>query len=507
MSFSRYFSDEDEAVQLSFSAQLYSVGKPKQAVGCAVAVYLNDSDEPFMTDTIWGTQSPNFQKKMSIIPKLNKPQILNIALLEMTPTMKPVNEYNRFGEAKIPLGKILVSNGVVVTLSGAAAEVSIAVSQELKGRGVISMIVAFYNMPKQHWLNKNYPELHVCKKDPASGQWIAVYTSEVIKRQDAGQWDPISIPCRSVCGDDYTQHIRLIVYNRENDSSYKIGWCEDSVENICKMRNKIMVLKPSNKNTARAGNLIIRSAYLFERLTFFGQIRNGLRFNFACAIDFSATNRPPRDPKSLHYTSFGQLNAYQATIASIGATIESYSDGRPFHAWGFGAKYNRVLSHCFPLMINGNKDLNGLKDLQNAYWSIFENIVFDRPISIVPSTKQAIAQVKGSKNPADYLVFVIMIDGIPSDLDAFINLLYDNQMEPISVIIVGIGDSDFSLLEEKFTPGNLKNSDNQIFERDVAVFLRFSNFGMNALDMLMSTALFSVPDQAVHWVDVNVNFI
>ena len=157
MSFSRYFSDEDEAVQLSFNAQLYNVGKPKQAIGCAVAVFINDSKEPFMTDTIWGTQTPNFQKKMSIIPKLSKPQVLHIELLEMTPTMKPFNEYNRFGEAKIPLGKILVSNGVVVTLTGAAAEISITVTQELKGRGVVSMIVAFYNMPKQHWLNKNYP--------------------------------------------------------------------------------------------------------------------------------------------------------------------------------------------------------------------------------------------------------------------------------------------------------------------------------------------------------------
>ena len=268
-----------------------------------------------------------------------------------------------------------------------------------------------------------------------------------------------------------------------------------------------MVLKPFNKNVARAGNIIIRSAYLFERLTFFGQLRSGLRFNFACAIDFAASNRPPRDPKSLHYTSFGQLNAYQATISAIGSAVEPYSDGRPFHAWGFGAKYNRILSHCFPLMLNGNKDLNGLKELQNAYWSIFENIVFDRPICVVPSTTQAITQVKGSKNPADYLVFLVMIDGVPTDLDEFVDLLYVNQMEPISVIIIGIGEADFAPLEEKFTPGNLRNSNNQIFERDVACFLRFNNFGMNALDLLMSSAMFAVPDQAVHWVDVNVNFI
>ena len=364
---------------------------------------------------------------------------------------------------------------------------------------------------------KNYPELHICKKDDASGEWISVFKSDVMKNQDAGQWDPISIPCKSVCGENYNKKIRLYVYNDQKETLqdkrevvknfYKIGYAEATVNQIQSMRNEILTLKPCNPKVARAGNLIIRSASLFEKLTFFGQIMKGLRFNLACAISFASSNRPPRDSKSLHYTPFGQSNAYQATMGAIGGAIEPYSDGRPFHAWGLAAKYNRILSHCFPLTINGNKDLAGLRDLQNAYYGIFENIVFDKPVSIVPSTRQAISLVAGSKNPADYLVFVIMVNEVPVDLDEFIDLLYDNQMEPISVVVVGIGDDEFKEMGTKLSPGMLKNSKEMVFDRDVALFIKFNDYGMQALDQFMSTALITVTDQAVHWVDVNVNFV
>lgn len=504
MSFSRYFKDDDEVVQLSLSAHIFTRGNIRQTTGCACAIYINDDPNYFITESVWSTKKPVFTTKMQIIPKLSTPQILRVMLLEMTPTIKPIEEYTKFGEAKIPLGRVLVSNGVAVTLSGAAAEVTIQVSQESAGRGVLSMIVAFYNMPKDHWLMKNYPELHICKQENEN-RWASVRCTEVIKRQDAGQWDPISIPCRSICNNDYTKKIRFKVVDHPDEGNIvPIGYADASVQEVSQFRNKILTLTPYNPRVARCGNLIVRAATLIERLTFYGQLCKGLRFNFACAIDFASTNRPARDSKSLHYTTFGQDNAYQATMNAIGGAIEPYSDGHPFRAWGFAAKYNRVMSQSFPLTLEGSEELAGLKALQNAYWNIFESIVFDKPVLIVPSLQMAINRVKGSRNPGNYLVFLILLANIPDDLEDFIDLLYQSQMEPISVIIVGIGDTDFTLLEQSFETGKLVNSAGKSFDRDVAVFLRFNNFGMNGLTMLTSSALFSIPDQAMHWFEVNI---
>lgn len=500
--FSTYFDQSDEVVQLKISATLriHDIGPN---FGCSCVVF-QDNGQIFQSDSIWHSKTPKFQQQMSVIPTMSNPQLLNFCILEMTPHVQEISKYKKIGDVTISLGQILVNNGVEATLMGGAGDVKIEVIQDFKGRGVISLIVAFASMPKNHWLLKNYPFLQVCKWEMSKKVWVPVFRTKTIKRSECGQWEPFSLACRQLCDNDYSRKIRFVVIDEPDDKPpIEIGHVDVPLKSIGNVRNALLKLVPANPLQARAGEIIIRASTLVERQTFFGHIKNGLRFNFACSIDFSAGNRPARDTKSLHYTAIGQKNCYESCIDCIGGTVEQYSSDKKCRAWGFGAKVNRMLCQVIPLMPQG-KDLIGVKEILNSYWRLFEHLQFDHPICVCQSTLKAFEIMGDHPTISNYLVYLLLIQEDPSDLKEFVDLLYQHQYDPLSVIIIGIGDNDFPQTTSKFpTGGTIINSHSNPFDRDFITFIKFKNFGKEKLDLLTKTACCSIPEQAVHWVEIH----
>ena len=47
-----------------------------------------------------------------------------------------------------------------------------------------------------------------------------------------------------------------------------------------------------------------------------------------------------------------------------------------------------------------------------------------------------------------FFVLLILTDGVINDMDATKKTIIDNSNLPFSIIIVGVGDADFSLMDE-----------------------------------------------------------
>lgn len=62
------------------------------------------------------------------------------------------------------------------------------------------------------------------------------------------------------------------------------------------------------------------------------------QMHFTVAVDFTASNGDPRDPKSLHYMDPSQPNAYMMAIQAVGEVIQDYDYDKMFPALGFGAR-------------------------------------------------------------------------------------------------------------------------------------------------------------------------
>ena len=86
------------------------------------------------------------------------------------------------------------------------------------------------------------------------------------------------------------------------------------------------------------------------------------------AIDYTASNRDPSDPNSLH--ALGPNNEYVRALHSVGGIIEPYDADRSFPVFGFGgipASLGQV-SHCFPLNGNpANPEIQGVENIVAFY--------------------------------------------------------------------------------------------------------------------------------------------
>ena len=101
-----------------------------------------------------------------------------------------------------------------------------------------------------------------------------------------------------------------------------------------------------------------------------------------------------------------------------------------------------------------------------------------------------------------YHVLLFLTDGNIHDLRETIDAMVNASNYPISIIIVGIGDGDFSSME--FLDGDdkdlMRDGGNIEAKRDICQFVKFNDFrdedGTNA-DLLAEAVLEEVPDQLV----------
>ena len=76
-------------------------------------------------------------------------------------------------------------------------------------------------------------------------------------------------------------------------------------------------------------------------------IQGGMQLNFTVAIDFTGSNGPPSDPRSLHYKDpSGAPNQYVTAIQAVGDIIQDYDSDKMFPCLGFGARIPPFLLHC-----------------------------------------------------------------------------------------------------------------------------------------------------------------
>lgn len=101
-----------------------------------------------------------------------------------------------------------------------------------------------------------------------------------------------------------------------------------------------------------------------------------------------------------------------------------------------------------------------------------------------------------------YHIFLILTDGDINDIRETTDIIVECSKLPLSIIIVGIGDGDFTAMDNLDSDDRLlKNGKNQDADRDIVQFVAFNEFkdddnNVNG-DYLAEAVLNEVPDQLV----------
>jgi len=106
---------------------------------------------------------------------------------------------------------------------------------------------------------------------------------------------------------------------------------------------------------------------------FVDYISGGCQISLAVAIDFTASNGDPREPGTPHYfhpPESMEWNDYEKAIFAVGSILAKYDTDQRFPVWGFGAKYNNVVRHCF--QCGSDVEVENVQGIMDAYRGVFK---------------------------------------------------------------------------------------------------------------------------------------
>ncbi len=178
-----------------------------------------------------------------------------------------------------------------------------------------------------------------------------------------------------------------------------------------------------------------------------------------------------------------------------------YDFDKKFPVWGFGAFMNGVVYHDFALNFdNNNPEVEGIYGIEQIYLNGISSQKFQLsgPTLFEPILKKAgaCAQIAHQTNGLQYLILLILTDGIINDMrqtkDQIVAM--SNSDLPISIIIIGIGNADFSGMKElDGDEHGLMNSKGTYATRDIVQFVPMNAY--RNLNKLSQETLMEIPAQ------------
>jgi hypothetical protein len=392
-------------------------------------------------------------------------------------------------------------------------------------------------------LSKSDPFYELSRKVNSAGAltWDNVHRSEFVKNNLNPEWKPASIELASLCGGDLDAPVLVSVFDHESKGNHKnMGSFETSVNGLIHAAQTSEPLQLTRKGK-NVGALVVALAEVTgiqkqgteqvasvatqmnqmsvstplpkpvpytpatpssagRNYNFIDYVSGGLELNVTVAIDFTGSNGDPRQPGTLHHFGAGR-NDYQKAIASIVHVLAQYDSDQKFPVLGFGAKYGGVVRHCF--QCGPTEEVHGVKGVLDAYQQVFSSgLVMSGPTVFTEVMQTAAARAQSSMEAAQrngsqsYTILLILTDGAVSDPQATAECLQQISSAPLSVVIVGVGNADFSSMHF------LDHSGDPPGRRDIAQFVEFNKHSHNSTE-LTSETLREIPDQVVEYMSIH----
>ena len=244
------------------------------------------------------------------------------------------------------------------------------------------------------------------------------------------------------------------------------------------------------------------------KLTFLDYLNKGMQINLDIAIDYTASNN--ENPVSLHNISENYQNDYEKAIFSCGSILAFYDFDKLFPVYGFGGipqtpdNGSNSVSHCFNINFKKDPNIEGINNILTIYRKSLGKITLAAPTYFTHVLNKVIEEIKydleNKQEENHYYVLLILTDGVINDMPQTCDKIVEASYLPLSIIIVGIGNADFSLMDildgDKYP---LKNSKGELRKRDIVQFVRFEDFKRNnAIDSgtdLTEEVLKEIPTQ------------
>jgi len=349
-----------------------------------------------------------------------------------------------------------------------------------------------------------------------------IYRSKDIHDNLNPEWEETILQLSTLCGGDQNSPLEIAIYDHESDGKHVlIGRLETSVNALVNAAKQNSFMSITNKGKP-TGSLVIQKAEVgglgqvtqgiqnmsvapapayvpgaappLARATFVDYVSGGCELNVVVAIDFTGSNGDPRQPGTLHHIDPNSRNQYEQAIAAVTSILLDYDSDKKVPVLGFGAKYSGIVHHCF--QCGPTPEVHGLQGVLDAYHYTFKSglimskpTVFTEVMETAANRARINEQAAAGRGQQSYTILLIVTDGAVSDVNATAASLSKISDSPMSIVIVGVGNADFSAMQFLDDVHVAAKS-----TRDIAQFVAFNQHAHDSQSLTEAT-LKEIPHQ------------
>ena len=439
-------------------------------------------------------------------------------MYDVDSTSQQLNCHDYLGNVIVTLGSVVGECGGKVTkhLVGknnkpTSSTISFVAEELCNNKEMISMQFKARKLLKKLFIGHPDPFLVFSRQGIENEDFVTVHKTETIKNNSNPVWRCFNIPVTSLCNGDKHRPVKIECFDHNNDGSHNlIGDASMTVNETIQEGNFskqiIHPRKRKKKKYSNSGWLDLVSVQLKQEASFLEYIFGGVDLNVHVAIDFTASNGNPLQPSSLHFINRHTPNKYVEALTAIGTIIQDYDTDKIIPAYGFGAKINGQVYHDFHLNQKDDPHCSGIHGVIQAYERVIPTVELYGPTNFAPIINLVTKAACGERSKKKYHILLILTDGAITDMEQTKRAIIKASFFPISIIIVGIGIADFSLMDELDSDKGMLTCEGETAERDIVQFVPFHKFsGHFAAEDLAKEVLFEVPNQLVeHMTRYNV---
>ncbi|XP_023252325.1 copine-4-like isoform X1 [Seriola lalandi dorsalis] len=471
------------------------------------------------TEVIRSCVNPTYSKVFTLDFYFEEVQRLRFELYDINSSHNGLKEADFLGWVECTLGQIISQRKLSKALlrpGGTVGKSIITITaEELTGNDdYIELSFSARKLDDKDFFSKSDPFLEIYRlNDDATLQ--LVYRTETVMNNLNPVWKTFKVSLNSLCSGDHERKLQCTVWDW--DSNGKHDYIGEFEATFKEMRGAIdgrqvqwpcinPKYKMKKKNYKNSGIVILNQCKIIKMHSFLDYIMGGCQIQFTVAIDFTASNGDPRNSCSLHYIHPYQPNEYLKALVAVGEICQDYDSDKMFPAFGFGAQIppDYKVSHDFAVNFNEeNPECAGIQGVVEAYQACLPKLQLYGPTNIAPIIQKvanSASQEVHTKEAMQYFILLILTDGVITDMADTREAIVQASHLPMSVIIVGVGNADFSDMQMlDGDDGILRSPKGEPVLRDIVQFVPFRNFKHASPAALAKSVLAEVPNQVVDY--------
>uniref|UniRef100_A0A6Q2XJZ2 C2 domain-containing protein n=1 Tax=Esox lucius TaxID=8010 RepID=A0A6Q2XJZ2_ESOLU len=424
------------------------------------------------TEVIRSSISPVFSKVFLVDYYFEEVQRLRYELHDISSAHNGLRDTDFLGAMECTLGQIVSQRKLTKALlkqGNSTSKCFITVtSEELSGNDdYVELSFSARKLDDKDFFSKSDPFLEIFRiNDDGSGS--LVHRTETVMNDLSPVWRSFKVSLNTLCSGDHDRQLKCTVYDWDSNGKHDfIGEFHTTFKEIrTDLDGRQMqwdCINPKyqmKKKNYRNSGVVVLNHYDVGLVS--------------VAIDFTASNGDPRNSCSLHYIHPYQPNEYlKALVAMIPSAVASIRTAA-----------------C-------------IQGVVEAYQSCLPKIQLYGPTNIAPIIQKVASSASEemhTKEAMEYFILLILTDGVITDMADTREAIVHASHLPMSVIIVGVGNADFSDMQMlDGDDGILRSPKGEPVLRDIVQFVPFKDFKHASPAALAKSVLAEVPNQVVDY--------